>query len=71
MTFPVNFKPGQVLPSQGSEHSREQNENGLPDTNAATAPGEICELCEAVISANQEARRRVNGKWIHEACPIQ
>ena len=71
VTVPVNFNPRQVLPSQGSEHSREQNENGLPDTNAATAPGKICELCGAVINANQEARRRVSGNWIHEACPIQ
>ena len=41
------------------------------DDNAATAPGKVCELCGAVIKAGQEARRRVSGEWIHEACPIR
>lgn len=71
MTVPINFNPNQMLPAQGSEHSPELNESSQPDTNAATAPGKICDLCGRVISANQEARRRVNGEWIHEACPIQ
>jgi hypothetical protein len=71
VTFSGTFNPGQMLPAQGSEHSREGNDNALTDSNAATAPGKICELCGAVISASQEARRRVDGEWIHEACPIQ
>jgi hypothetical protein len=71
MTVPISFNPGQTLPSQGSEQSRDHDQNGLAaDTNAATAPGKICELCGAVIEGTQEARRRVNGEWIHEACPI-
>lgn len=72
VNVPVNYNPGQVLPAQGSQHSRGENDNALvPDTNAATAPGKICELCGVVITASQEARRRVDGEWIHEACPIQ
>jgi len=71
MTGPVNFHPGQMLPSQGSQRSPEPNQNGSADSNAATAPGKICELCGAIIRADQEARRRVDGEWIHEACPIQ
>lgn len=50
----------------------EQDQDCLtPDDNAATAPGEVCELCGSVITAGQDARLRVDGRWIHEACPIQ
>ena len=70
MTVPISFNPGQTLPSQGSEQSREHDQNGQADSNAATAPGKTCQLCGAIIKATQEARRRVNGEWIHEACPI-
>jgi hypothetical protein len=70
VNMPVTYNPGQTLPSQGSEHHGEPNQSGQPDSNAATAPGKICELCGAIIGAGQEARRRVNGEWIHEACPI-
>jgi hypothetical protein len=72
------YNPGDYLPSRDSElHSeerqdaRERNQNEPTDDNAATAPGKVCELCGAVIKAGQEARRRVSGEWIHEACPIQ
>jgi hypothetical protein len=41
------------------------------DDNAATAPGRVCELCGSVITAGQPARRRADGWWIHEACPIR
>ena len=52
--------------------NREQDQDGLTqDDNAATAPGKVCELCGSVITAGQEARFRVDGWWIHEACPIQ
>ncbi len=70
MTVPISFNPGQTLPSQGSEQSREHDQDGQADTNAARAPGKICQLCGDIIKATQEARRRVNGEWIHEACPI-
>jgi hypothetical protein len=79
------FNPGSALPSQASRdvsenaerHSdarqaaREQNQGELAGDNAATAPGKVCELCGSVITASQEARLRVDGEWIHEACPIQ
>jgi hypothetical protein len=51
---------------------REQDQDALgQDDNAATAPGKVCELCGSVIAAGQEARLRVDGWWIHEACPSQ
>jgi hypothetical protein len=50
----------------------EQDQDRLAyDDNAATAPGQVCELCGSVITAGQEARLRFDGWWIHEACPIQ
>jgi hypothetical protein len=72
------WNPADGFPSEASErHSqdrqeaRERNQNEVADDNEATAPGKVCQLCGAVISAGQEARRRVSGEWIHEACPIQ
>jgi len=41
------------------------------EDHAAHAPGKVCELCNRVIEAGQDARLRVDGNWIHEACPIQ
>ena len=38
--------------------------------NAAHAPGRVCELCDTVIEAGQDARLRPDGNWIHEACPL-
>jgi hypothetical protein len=73
VSVPISFNPGKTLPPQGSEHqeAREHDSNASADTNAATAPGKVCGLCGALIKANQEARRRVDGEWIHEECPIQ
>ena len=71
------YNPGDYLPSKDSQHyseerqeAREHNQNEPTDSNAATAPGMICELCGTVIRPGQEARRRVSGEWIHEACPV-
>jgi hypothetical protein len=71
VSVPISFNPGSTLPSQGSDRQEARDPSGSPDTNAATAPGKVCGLCGALIQANQEARRRVDGDWIHEACPIQ
>ena len=71
MTVPISYNPGQTLPSQGSEHSPENDQAAQVDSNAATAPGKTCELCGGQIEAGQQARRRVSGEWIHEACPIR
>lgn len=50
-------------------HRETEQDWRAEDDNAATAPGEVCALCESAITARQEARRRVDGRWIHEACP--
>lgn len=72
VTVPAGFNIGRVLPAQGSERQEAgaHDQDGRTDINAATAPGKVCELRGSVIGADQEARRRVNGEWIHEACPI-
>jgi len=40
------------------------------DDNEAHAPGMVCVHCEAVITAGQDVRRRADGQWVHELCPI-
>jgi hypothetical protein len=73
MSGPAFYHP-QMLPSDES-HRQDAGElghdqNAPEDGNAASAPGKVCELCGAVIKAKQEARRRFDGEWIHEACPM-
>ena len=77
MAFPI-FNPGHPLPREEAEHYSEERQDARdkdPDAvatgNAATAPGKVCELCGGVIAPGQEARLRVDGEWIHEACPIR
>lgn len=41
-----------------------------PEGNELHAPGQVCQRCEAVISALQEVRRLPDGRWVHEVCPV-
>lgn len=69
----------QVLPDdQEDEEEREVQERERedleteyldPEGNEAHAPGQICERCGQVITAEQDARRRLDGQWVHEECP--
>jgi hypothetical protein len=36
----------------------------------AHAPGQHCQLCGAVITTGQDVRRRRDGNWVHEVCPL-
>ena len=47
---------------------QDEDSSGWSD-NEAHAPGMVCALCGAVIAPGQEARRRADGKWMHEVCP--
>jgi hypothetical protein len=40
------------------------------DDNEAHAPGTVCVHCGAVITAGQDVRRRADGQWVHELCPV-
>lgn len=53
------------------EHDREDREVEYldPEANEAHAPGQVCARCGAVIVAGQDARRRPDGRWMHEVCP--
>ena len=54
------------------EHTQQPiDEGGLEvDDNEAHAPGMVCVHCGAVITAGQDVRRRLDGQWVHELCPI-
>jgi hypothetical protein len=73
VTGPSFLNTGKILPSDNSRRHDDNlhDEDSPGDGNAASAPGKVCELCGAVIKANQEARRRLDGEWIHEACPMR
>jgi hypothetical protein len=63
------------LPGQHSEEAEasdlEDSEAFLDaDANEAHAPGQACSRCGAVITAGQDVRRRPDGSWIHEVCPV-
>jgi hypothetical protein len=57
----------------GEDHDWDDAQAGQVPTedHAAHAPGKVCELCDRVIEAGQDARLRPDGNWIHEECPIQ
>jgi hypothetical protein len=40
------------------------------DDNEAHHPGVVCGHCGAVITAGQDVRRRADGQWVHELCPV-
>ena len=41
------------------------------DDNEAHAPGKVCERCGQVIKPGQDVRRRADGEWMHEVCPVR
>jgi hypothetical protein len=54
------------------EHAQEHVDEGglVVDDNEAHAPGMVCGLCGAVIAGGQDVRRRADGTWVHESCPL-
>ena len=38
--------------------------------NEAHAAGAVCALCGAAITAGQDVRRRADGQWVHDLCPV-
>jgi hypothetical protein len=42
------------------------------ESNEAHAPaGTVCERCGTPITADQDARLRADGGWVHEVCPLK
>jgi hypothetical protein len=58
--------------SEIQEHEREGVEPEFIDaeSNEAHAAGQVCERCGQVITAQQDARLRPDGRWVHEECPF-
>jgi hypothetical protein len=55
-----------------AEERQEEREAFFLDaeSNEAHAPaGQICERCGQLITADEDARRRSDGGWVHESCP--
>jgi hypothetical protein len=54
------------------EHEAAEREVNRPDVedNELHAPGQVCERCGSGIIAMQEARRLLDGHWVHEVCPV-
>jgi hypothetical protein len=54
------------------EHEAGVQQRDYPglDSNELHAPGQVCERCGTAITAMQEARRLLDGHWVHEVCPI-
>jgi hypothetical protein len=55
-----------------AEERQEEREAFFLDaeSNEAHAPaGQICERCGQVITADENARLRADGGWVHEVCP--
>jgi hypothetical protein len=38
--------------------------------NEAHAPGRKCARCGREIQAGEDVRRRADGQWVHEECPV-
>jgi hypothetical protein len=68
-----------ILPDDGedaperevAEREREDRETAYldPESNEAQAPGQVCARCGRVMERGQDARRRADGRWMHEVCP--
>jgi|SRR5215472_806210 len=60
-----------ALEREIAEHDRADREltHLDPEDNEARAPGQVCGRCGAVITADQDVRLRVDGRWVHEVCP--
>jgi hypothetical protein len=56
-------------PEERGVVSHQDTDSSLRSDSEAHAPGKVCEVCGAVITAGQDVRRRADGEWMHEACP--
>jgi hypothetical protein len=66
------LRPDQdVLESQVHEEQRQARERVYldPEENELHAAGQVCARCGAVMTANQDVRRLLDGRYQHEVCP--
>ena len=76
MTTPPDFGGHEIeeglledLGGPAEDRAVSHHDGALLGDNEAHAPGQVCQRCGAVITPGQEARRRADGKWVHEVCP--
>lgn len=79
MTTPPDFGGREIeeglledLGGPRTDHALEDQDeadSGVDD-NEAHAPGMVCGLCGAIITVGQDVRRRADGTWVHETCPV-
>jgi len=84
MTTPPDFGGREIeeglledLGGPRQEHATDHLDTDHPDEagsgdddNEAHAAGETCARCGAVITAGQDVRRRADGEWVHDLCPV-
>ncbi len=79
MTTPPDFGGREIeegmledLGGPREEHvvGHEDEDSSAWSSNEAHASGRVCEVCGAVITSGQEVRRRADGQWMHEVCPL-
>ena len=79
MTTPPDFGGREIeegmledLGGPREEHvvGHEDEDSSAWSGNEAHASGRVCEVCGAVITSGQEVRRRADGQWMHEVCPL-
>ena len=59
---------GGPRPEDAVHHPDEAGSGG--HDNEAHAAGMVCARCGAIIAVGQDARRRADGEWVHEVCPV-
>jgi hypothetical protein len=77
MTTPPDFGGREIeeglledLGGPRTEHALDHQDDAEVDDNEAHVAGMVCGHCGAVIAADQDVRRRLDGVWVHEVCPV-
>jgi hypothetical protein len=61
----LGAKPSVHGPAESDELDPDEEED-----NELHAPGATCARCGGEIEPGQDVRRRADGTWVHEFCPV-
>jgi len=77
MTTPPDFGGREIeeglledLGGPPTEHEVDHQDDARLDDNELHAQGVVCGHCGKGITAGQDVRRRLDGTWVHEECPV-
>jgi 8-oxo-dGTP pyrophosphatase MutT (NUDIX family) len=59
-----------AAPADHQAVSSQDEASAVLSDNKAHAAGQVCARCGAVITPSQDVRRRADGGWVHEECPL-